>query len=238
MEELDGRWQELLRSQGELVGSISHELKGMISGIDGGLYLVDSGFKKGKPDRVDQGFEMVRRNLDRIRRTVTSTLYYVKDRAVNWGPVELDGVVSAVSRALADRAAHLGVTLEALPASGTCEGDPLAVQSMLLNMVEFALETCHTSKVSGAPSVRFTAALEGGDAVLDVVAEGAVVKEETREKALASCYAPIGVDRSHLGLFIVHRLLRNHGGTLEIETAPEAGRARILGRIPARKPPE
>ena len=33
----------LLRSQGELIGSIAHDLKGLINGIEGGMYFVDSG---------------------------------------------------------------------------------------------------------------------------------------------------------------------------------------------------
>ena len=53
--------------------------------------------KKEKPERIGQGHEMMKRNLDRIRRTVASQLYYVKDREINWSELTLrDLVLSAV----------------------------------------------------------------------------------------------------------------------------------------------
>ena len=38
--------QDLLHSQGELIGSIAHDLKGLINGIEGGMYFISSGMKK------------------------------------------------------------------------------------------------------------------------------------------------------------------------------------------------
>jgi len=40
MDNLEKELYALISSQGELVGSITHDLKGLISGLDGGLYLV------------------------------------------------------------------------------------------------------------------------------------------------------------------------------------------------------
>jgi len=47
--------QSQLTSLGMLVGTVAHGIKGPLSGLDGGLYLMDSGFNKEKPERIDQG---------------------------------------------------------------------------------------------------------------------------------------------------------------------------------------
>ena len=72
--------QSQLTSIGLLVGSISHGIKGLLTGLDGGIYLVNSGFAKNEPERVNKGWEMVQRNVDRIRSMVMDILYYAKDR--------------------------------------------------------------------------------------------------------------------------------------------------------------
>ncbi len=65
----------LIASQGELVGSITHDLKGMLSGVEGGLYFIDSGIKKDKKERLDEGLAMLKRNLARLREAVASVLF-------------------------------------------------------------------------------------------------------------------------------------------------------------------
>ena len=49
------RLRAKLTSIGLLVASLSHRIKGHLSGLDGGLYLVNSGFSRGDSDRVERG---------------------------------------------------------------------------------------------------------------------------------------------------------------------------------------
>jgi PAS domain S-box-containing protein len=65
--------QSQLASIGLLVGSISHGIKGLLTGLDGGIYMVNSGFAKEKPERIEKGWEMVQRNVERIRSMVPSS---------------------------------------------------------------------------------------------------------------------------------------------------------------------
>jgi PAS domain S-box-containing protein len=76
--------QSHLTSLGLLIGSVSHALKGLLNGLAGGMYLVETGYKKDNPDRVRQGWEIVQRNVGRIRATVSDILYYAKDREPLW----------------------------------------------------------------------------------------------------------------------------------------------------------
>ena len=77
------RLQPQLASIGLLVGSISHGIKGLLSGLDGGIYLVNTGLEKERPERVKKGWEMVQRNVAAIRSMVLDILYYAKDRELD-----------------------------------------------------------------------------------------------------------------------------------------------------------
>ena len=85
--------QDQLTSIGLLVGSISHGIKGLLTGLDGGIYMVNSGFERDKPERVKKGWEMVQRNVDRIRSMVLDILYYAKDRELIVEDIGLAGMI-------------------------------------------------------------------------------------------------------------------------------------------------
>ena len=68
--------QSQLTDLGLVISSISHGIKGLLTGLDGGIYLVNSGMEKKNPDRLKQGWEMVTRNIGRIRSMVLDLLYY------------------------------------------------------------------------------------------------------------------------------------------------------------------
>ncbi len=238
MDDLNKQLKDLLASQSELVGSITHDLKGLLSGVEGGIYLVSSGLKKDKKDRVEQGFEMMQRSLGRIRRTVASSLYYVKDRDVDWQSVDIAELVSSVQQDLDEHADHLGVILKTSASSGSLEADQFAVHSLLSNLVEYTLEACNIAKLKPSPSVTLSASVNGERAVFEVLVDGLVVEETTLKHALGQYYAPRGIDRSHLGIFVAHKLARGHGGTLEIVSTPDEKATRFLVEIPVAKPAE
>ncbi|MGB5848962.1 MAG: PAS domain-containing protein, partial [Ignavibacteriaceae bacterium] len=50
--------QDKLTSVGLLIGTISHGIKGLLNGLDGGIYLVNTGLKKNNRERIDQGWEI------------------------------------------------------------------------------------------------------------------------------------------------------------------------------------
>ena len=235
MEGPDKELETLLLSQGELIGSLAHDLKGLINGIEGGMYFISSGMKKEKPERIGQGHEMMKRNLERIRRTVASQLYYVKDREINWSELGIRDMVSSAVESLTGRAEELGVKLEVKGGEGTLEGDEFAIRSMVVNVLDYALEVCHRSKQEREVAVVVGSESKGKWALFDLNAEGYCMEEESRALALSERYMPRGVDRSHLGLFIANKIAVNHGGSLAIETTTEPPRTRLLIKVPSRR---
>ncbi|MGB5424577.1 MAG: response regulator, partial [Desulfobacterales bacterium] len=80
--------QDHLSSLGLMIGSISHGIKGLLTGLDGGMYLVESGFSKENQDQIKEGWETVKLMVDRIRKMVLDILYYAKERDLRWERVD------------------------------------------------------------------------------------------------------------------------------------------------------
>jgi signal transduction histidine kinase len=218
-----------LASQSELIGSLTHDIKGLLTSLEGGVYMIDSGIQKSKQERIEQGLSMLRRNLSRLRRTVGSVQYYVKDRELVPEPLELREVTTALQTALAEHAAQLDVPLVIEAAQGAFEGDDFALHSLLVNLLDYAL-ACSTS-ARGAKGVALAATRDGGDVIFTVSTRGARVPPEVLEQLRSGRYAPLLGDRAHLGLFIANKLAGQLGGALQTTTELEA--TRFVVRLPA-----
>ena len=72
--------QSHLSSLGLMIASISHGIKGLLTGLDGGMYLLDSGFSKENQDQIKEGWEVVKLRVERIRKMVMDILFYAKER--------------------------------------------------------------------------------------------------------------------------------------------------------------
>ncbi|MGO9568377.1 MAG: PAS domain-containing protein, partial [Desulfomonilaceae bacterium] len=57
------RLESELAILGETVAGMSHSIKNILCGLEGGVYVLDSGFQRGKEDRVRAGWEMVKNNV-------------------------------------------------------------------------------------------------------------------------------------------------------------------------------
>jgi PAS domain S-box-containing protein len=225
-----------LTSLGLLIGSVSHGLRGMLNGLAGGMYLVDSGFKKNDQERIRKGWDTVQRNVARIRSMVSDILYYAKDRVPGWEPLSAVEVAREVCELAKVRARELNVELETSldPAAGEFEADAQAVRSLLMNLIENALDACRLdAKSSGRVTVRLRGAPDYVQ--FEVEDNGIGMDQETREKAFSLFFSSKGTEGTGLGLFIADRIARSHGGTIDLQSELGAG-TRFLVKLPRKRP--
>lgn len=230
--------QSQLTSIGLLVGSISHGIKGLLTGLDGGLYLVNSGFERGDQGRVKKGWEMVVRNVDRIRSMVLDILYYAKDRELEVEPVDVAALVGELAEVVEKKAADGGVTLafDVAPGVGTLPGDGKALRAMLVNILENSLEACRAE--AGKRDLRVTMSVRRLDPWMVLVVEdnGIGMDRETREKVFSLFFSSKGSKGTGLGLFIANKIVDKHGGTIAVDSEPGRG-SRFVIRLPLQARP-
>jgi len=226
-----------LTSLGLLIGSVSHSLKGLLNGLAGGMYLVDTGFKKDKPDRVRQGWEIVQRNVARIRGTVSDILYYAKDREPVWETVSAAALAEEVCGLVQPRAAELGVRLtsELDPEAGDFEGDPRALRSLLVNLLENSLDACRLDGKKAEHEVALRLSAPPDHVEYEIADNGVGMDRETRDKAFSLFFSSKGMEGTGLGLFVANRIAQAHGGTIELESQPGVG-TRFVVKLPWKRP--
>jgi len=231
--------QSQLTSIGLLISTISHGIKGLLTGLDGGRYLVKTGLEKDKPERVKQGWAMVERNIERIRSLVLDILYYAKDRQPNWETLAALAVAEEVCGLLQSKAAEQGIELkrELDPQAGEFEGDAKAIRSLLVNLIENSLDACRVDKKKDAHQV--TVGLRGHPDHLEfeVRDNGIGMEQEAREKAFSLFFSSKGTEGTGLGLFISHKIAQAHGGAIALESELDRG-TRFVVKLPRQRPPK
>ena len=222
-----------LASIGLLIGSISHGIKGLLNGLNGGIYLVNKGLDRNDGARIRQGWEIVLRNVARIRSMVLDILYYAKDREPDWQELSSPKVAWEIHDAISDKAAQSRIDLHTAieENSGSFCGDAKAIRAMLVNLAENALDACRVDSKKDHHYVKL--GLKGLQDEVEFVIEdnGIGMERETREKAFTLFFSSKGNEGTGLGLFIANKIARAHGGTIRLESELDRG-ARFTVRIP------
>ncbi len=229
--------QSQLTSLGLVISSISHGIKGLLTSLDGGIYLVNSGMDKNNPDRIKQGWQMVERNIARIRTMVLDLLYYAKDRepALEWFPAE--SMMEEVSGVIRGKAKSYGIEVQCDidPVAGDLAADRKAVRSLLVNLVENALDACRVDKKKSSHQIKLGLRGYPDSLEFEVWDNGIGMDQETREKAFSLFFSSKAGDGTGLGLFISNKIVQAHGGKIQLESELNQG-TRVIIKLPRRGP--
>jgi len=230
--------QDKLTSVGLLIGTISHGIKGLLNGLDGGIYLVNTGLKKNDRERIDQGWEIASRNIRRIRSMVMDILYYAKDREPEWENFELKELTDEICENFSHRANRLGIDYQCVISKdiGQFEADKNAVKSLIINLLDNSLDACRIDKKKDHHYITLEIKGQLDNVIFEVRDNGIGMDRETREKALSMFFSSKGAGGTGLGLFIANKIAESHGGSINIES--NEGDGSKFSVTMARKQPE
>jgi len=229
--------QSKLSSVGMIISSISHDLKGLLNGMNGGIYLVNTGIAKDDNERMNKGWEMVLRNVDRIRSTVLDILYYAKDRQPEWEPIKSDSLVDEVFEILKQKAADHNIIFEkdVNDNAGEFEADSKALRSLLVNLLDNSFDACRVDQVEDKPKVKIMAHGSDDEVVFEIVDNGIGMNKEVIDKAFTLFFSSKGSGGTGLGLFIANKIAKAHGGSINVSSTVGEG-ARFVIKFPRVKP--
>jgi nitrogen fixation/metabolism regulation signal transduction histidine kinase len=216
-----GAWQEVARR-------LAHEIKNPLTPIQLAVQQLASKYK-GDDEKFKRMLEDVKdivgEEVAGLRRLVDAFSGFAKLPRVEPKPIDLAAVVEDAVRD--DPTGELAVELDAPPSPATARGDRLLLRRVLANLLENARQ-------AGAKRARVAWRVVDDDRChLTVDDDGPGVPADLREKI----FDPYMTTKPHgtgLGLAIAKKTILEHGGTIELDTAPSPlGGARFLLDLPA-----
>lgn len=209
---------------GRTVAGLAHGIKNILTGLEGGMYVVGSGLRKGRKKEIDQGWEMLERNIGRISDLVKSLLAFSKGRAARTQLVAPGKLVKEVVELYKEAAARNGVTLRADVREDLAPAPPVPddLRTCLDNLVSNALDAC---RAAGRPSGLVVVSCRGDDrAVLfEVADEGCGMDNEVKQKVFTNFFSTKGAGGTGLGLLLTRKIVREHGGKITVESTVGKG---------------
>jgi signal transduction histidine kinase len=210
-----------LSTAGTLAAGIAHEINNPL----GGMINAVRALREGTLDAAKRTeyLELVRDGLERIRAIVQKILQ-LRPRPFEPRPVALRDVVGQAIAFLEHRARAKGVEVRNGVAADLppVQGDPLELQQAFLNILMNAVDAC----VLGEGRVDVSSAAEGASVRVVVADNGCGMDEEERARCMDPFFTTKDVgEGTGLGLAVARHIVDNHGGRIEIESAPGRGTA-------------
>lgn len=215
---------ERLGAVGQTVAGLAHSIRNILTGLEGGIYVVDSGLERNQKDRITLGWGMLHRNIDRISLLVRSLLEFAGGRTPNVttvDPVKLTNEVVELFRETADHAG-IKIVFDPAPLVPSAPLDRESIHACLSNLITNALDACQTSD---KPYCQIVVKCLDKDncLIFEVEDEGCGMAYEVKQMIFTNFFTTKGTKGTGLGMLTVRKSTHEHGGKVVFESQEGKG---------------
>jgi PAS domain S-box-containing protein len=215
---------ERLGAVGQTVAGLAHSIKNLLMGLEGGMYIVDSGLRRGDAGRIAEGWQILQRNFEKTTAMVKGFLSFAKGRLPELRPIDPNSIARAVVELYRETAARQGVELVLEAGQDVREAplDPEGIETCLTNLISNGIDAAILREQGGGKVVVRTR--EEGDAlVLEVADNGGGMAQEVRARVFTTFFTTKGGKGTGLGLLTTRKIIQEHGGRMEIDSGADRG---------------
>jgi signal transduction histidine kinase len=216
---------ERLAAVGQTVAGLAHGVKNLLTSLEGGMYMLETGMKKGNPQRIEQGWEMLSRNVQRISLFVRNFLGFSRGRKIQASPVEPGAIAQEVIQQYGPRAEALGIELRHVQPAPVAIAplDREGILECLTNLVGNAIDACQMSDGRTSCHVEVRTLEQDGTIVYEVGDDGCGMDYEVKRKLFTTFFTTKGLGGTGLGLLTTRKIVQEHGGRIVVESELDHG---------------
>ena len=229
--------EDHLTSLGFMIGSISHGIKGMLTNLDGGLYLMESGLDSDRMEKVKEGFELTKDMTSRIKKLVLDILYYTKTRTLEWETVSckefMEETFSLIKMKARKSNIQMDFDFESTTQNDYVAIDKISLQTALVNIIENGIEACiDDSQVSKkVHTISFHIRVDKEKVTLIIQDNGHGMDKATLKNIFTIFFSSKGNKGTGLGLFIANKVIGQHRGEIKVMSTIDKG-SKFIIKIP------
>ena len=211
----------------DFVSNVSHELRTPLAAISAMAETIESG-SVDPGEETEEFMRRIRNQISRLSNMVNELLDLSRIESgaaiLHPEPIDLNALLTEAAGLVQPRATADGITIESQPAPGPAvEADRASVLRIATNLLDNAVKY---SPLGG--TITIATRDEGDLASFTVSDDGPGIAPQDISRVFERFYkgdpSRTGVGTG-LGLAIVKHIVRNHGGTVEVTSAPGQGAA-------------
>ncbi|NOZ96012.1 MAG: PAS domain-containing protein [Acidobacteria bacterium] len=218
--------QQELVLLGQAMAGMAHYIKNLLTGLDGGLYVVEEAMESGDEALLREGWEMVRRNVERVGKLSRDQLFCSRERPPEMAEIPVNPLICEAVELYRPRAVQEGTRLsvELDPRLGTGWLDAEGVHRLVTNLLSNALDACRFDTDTERHWVSVKTFLEaGGQLHLEVADNGPGIPRRLCGSVFEEMFTTKGSGGTGLGLLVVYRVVCAHGGRITVLSEEGAG---------------
>jgi two-component system, sporulation sensor kinase E len=209
-----------LAAMGELTAGVAHEVRNPLGIIRASVQLMEeSGDNRAK---AHEAAEVIKHEIDRLDRVIKALLDFGRPSVPTMRPVEVQRVLEEVvlfTRKFADRS-RVEIIEEYAQDAPVVRGDPEQLKQVFVNLISNAVQAMADEGGTLTVSVGF----EDEFVFARFSDTGPGIESDVVGKVFDPFYSTRD-DGTGLGLTIVHRIVDEHGGHIEVTSDPGTGTA-------------
>jgi len=215
---------ERLAAVGQTVAGLAHTIKNLLMGLEGGMYMVDSGLRRGDATRITEGWGVLQRNFNKTTDVVKDFLAFSKGKLPQLQMVDPNQLIEDIISLYKDTAKGQNVALECELGKniGKYPLDPKGMEACITNLVSNSIDAVVLNKEKDGRVVIYTSK-EQGNLIFKVTDNGAGMDWKIKQKVFTTFFTTKGGKGTGLGLLTTRKIVQEHGGTIELESNESIG---------------
>lgn len=214
---------ERLITAGQISLKITHSIKNILQLVSGSAEVIDFGLRTNEIHRVKRSWNIMKPNLDRIKKFMLDMLDFSRERHLELGPCKFNAVVQSaiesLSSQLKQKKAKLHIRVDQqIP---TIELDGERIHEMATNLILNAVDIVDDE--TGVVTVETKYVPEENVIHLSVTDNGPGISKEAKEKIFQPFQSTKNKLGTGLGLAIAKKIIEQHKSKIEIDSETGKG---------------
>lgn len=212
--------QERLAGIGETVSGTSHDMRNIMMGISGGTEMIEYACEHEKWSQAREGVRILRQTLGRLKTLADGLLSYARVTDLNLEETDLPSLVDEVLGAVEPEARKRSIDVRLNHhIVGNVVIDGHQMYRVLLNLVHNAMDAMEDA----GGTINIESGNQDGSVFIRVQDSGCGIPPEHLEKIGRPFFTTKVEKGTGLGLATCYRIMEQHRGSIDVESAPDQG---------------
>ena len=230
------RIQDKMTSLGRVSAGIAHEIRNPLSGINIYLNTLEKIYDRAESlDKVKQILRQIQSASSKIESVIKRVIDFSKPSEPKLVLTDINQPIEEAINLSSVTLRKSGIKIEKILANDLppCHVDPLLIEEVILNLVTNATEAM--KNMDGVKIIKITSSMKKNSILMRVFDSGPGVNSGLKDKIFDPFYTTKN-GSTGIGLSLCHRIITDHGGSLEVSTS-KLGGAEFVIEIPIKEHP-